>query len=101
MAQALKTMEALCSSRWTATKASHKTLCRFLSGLAKTKQEMSANKGDTKEQQEFVTSCILALDGVQKYMQNFGFLAGYLAQKTDFAFSDSQRENLKKVMDYV
>ena len=65
------------------------------------KQEMRANKGDTKEQQEFVTSCILALDGVQKYMQNFGFLAGYLAQKTDFAFSDSQRENLKKVMDYV
>ena len=62
------------------------------------KEEMSANKGETKEQQEFVTSCILALDGVQKYIRNFGFLAGYLAQKSEYALSDAQRQNLKKVL---
>ena len=61
------------------------------------KQDMSANKGETKEQQEFVTSCVLALDGVQKYIRNFGFLAGYMAQNNDFALSDAQRNNLKKV----
>lgn len=67
------------------------------SGLAKMKQEMSANKGDTKEQQEFVTSCMHTLNGVQKYIRNFGFLAGYMAQKNEFALSNAQRDNLKKV----
>ena len=38
-------------------------------GLGKMKEEMNAEKGETKEQQEFVTSCILALDGVQKYIK--------------------------------
>ena len=66
-------------------------------GLGKMKGEMNANKGETKEQQEFVTSCILALDGVQKYIKNFGFLAGYCAENSDFALSDAQRSNLKTV----
>lgn len=66
-------------------------------GLAKMKQEMSANKGDTKEQQEFVTSCMHTLDGVQKYIRNFGFLARYMAQKNEFALSNAQRDNLKKI----
>lgn len=66
-------------------------------GLAKMKQEMNANMGETTEQRDFVASCILALDGVQKYIRNFGFLAGYLAQNRQLAFSDAHRENLKKI----
>lgn len=62
------------------------------------KQEMKDDMGETKEQSDFVASCILALEGAQKYIKNFGFLAGYMAQKSEFAFSDAQRENLKTVM---
>lgn len=69
----------------------------FAIGLAKMKQEMNANMGETTEQREFVASCMLALDGVQKYIRNFGFLAGYLTQNRQLAFSDAHRENLKKV----
>ena len=58
------------------------------------KQEME----ETKDQSDFVASCILALEGAQEYIKNFGFLAGYMAEKSEFAFSDAQRENLKKVM---
>lgn len=54
--------------------------------------------GETKEQSDFVASCILALEGAQKYIKNFGFLAGYMAEKSEFAFSDAQRENMKTVM---
>lgn len=67
------------------------------SGLAKMKQEMSTNQGDAKEEQEFVTSCMHTVDGVQKYIRNFGFLAGYMAQKNEFPLSNAQRDNLKKV----
>ena len=67
------------------------------SGLAKMKQEMRENKGDTKEQEEFVISCMHTLDGVQKYIRNFGFLAGYMAKKNEFALSNAQRDNLNKV----
>ena len=66
-------------------------------GLGKMKEEMNANKGETKEQKEFVTSCVLALDGVKKYIKNFGFLAGYCARNRDFALSDAQRSNLVTV----
>jgi len=66
-------------------------------GLGKMIEEMNANMGETEKQKEFVCSCILALEGVQKYIKNFGFLAGYCAQKSDFALSEAQRSNLKKV----
>ena len=42
-------------------------------------------------------SCMHTLNGVQKYIRNFGFLAGYMAQKNEFALSNAQRDNLKKV----
>ena len=66
-------------------------------GLGKMIEEMKANMGETEKQKEFVRSCILALEGVQKYIKNFGYLAGYCAQKSDFALSEAQRSNLKKV----
>ena len=66
-------------------------------GLQSMIDEMKVNKGEIKEQQDFVTSCILALEGVQKYIKNFGFLAGYCADNSDFALSEAQRSNLKKV----
>ena len=62
------------------------------------KQDMKDDIGDTEEQSDFVASCILALEGAQKYIKNFGFLAGYMAQKSESIFSDAQRENLKTVM---
>lgn len=66
-------------------------------GLGKMLEEMKADKGKTKEEQEFVTSCILALEGAKKYIRNFGFLAGYCAENSGFALSDAQKQNLKKV----
>ena len=66
-------------------------------GLERMIEEMKANKGETTEQQEFVRSCILALEGVQKYIKNFGFLAGYCAQNSGFALSEAQRSNLTMV----
>jgi len=66
-------------------------------GLGKMIDEMKANMGESEKQKEFVRSCILALEGVQKYIKNFGYLAGYCAQKSDFALSEAQRSNLKKV----
>jgi hypothetical protein len=66
-------------------------------GLAKMKEDIMANAGSTKEEKEFVESCVLALNGVKKYIRNYGFYAGYLANKMDFGFSDAQRENMNKV----
>ena len=66
-------------------------------GLGKMIEEMNANMGETEKQKEFVRSCILALEGVQKYIKNFGYLADYCAQKSDFALSETHRSNLKKV----
>ena len=73
----------------------HETLLQ--KGLGKMIEEMNANMGETEKQKEFVRSCILALEGVQKYIKNFGFLAGYCAKKSDFALSEAQRSNLNKV----
>ena len=67
-------------------------------GLGKMKEELKADKGTTKEEQDFITSCILALEGMQKYMRNFGFLAGYCADNSGFAISEAQKQNLKKVL---
>ncbi|KAK2570558.1 putative dehydratase PflD [Acropora cervicornis] len=66
-------------------------------GLERMKQDMKDDIGDTEEQSDFVASCILALEGAQKYIKNFGFLAGYMAQKSESIFSDAQRENLKTI----
>ena len=66
-------------------------------GLKTLKKEIKAANTAKKDEQEFMESCVLALEGVQKYISNFGFLAGYLAQQSDFPFSDAQRENLRKV----
>ena len=42
------------------------------------------NGGDVKpaakEERDFLAACILAVKGVQKYMKNFGFLAGHLSE---------------------
>ena len=66
-------------------------------GLGKMIKEMNANMGETEKEKEFVRSCILALEGVQKYIKNFGFLAEYFAHNNDFALSEAQRSHLKKV----
>jgi len=66
-------------------------------GLGKMMKEMNANMGETEKEKEFVHSCILALEGVQKYIENFGFLAGYFADNSDFALSEAQRSHLRKV----
>ena len=73
----------------------HETLLQ--KGLGKMIEEMNANMGETERQKEFVRSCILALEGVQKYIKNFGFLAGYFAHNSDFALSEAQRSHLKEV----
>lgn len=67
-------------------------------GLQKMKEEMKANMGTTKEEKEFVKACILALEGVQKYIRNYGHHAGYLADREDTELSDAQRENMRQVM---
>ena len=72
----------------------HETLLQ--KGLGKMIGEMNANMGETEKQKEFGRSCILALEGVQKYIKNFGFLAGYCAKKSDSALSEAQRSNLSK-----
>ena len=66
-------------------------------GLRKMIQELEAEKGETTEEQDFITSCILALKGISKYIRNFGFLAGYCADNSGFAISDAQKQNLKQV----
>lgn len=66
-------------------------------GLRKMIQELEAEKGETTEEQDFITSCILALKGISKYIRNFGFLAGYCADNSGFAISDAQKQNLKQI----
>lgn len=66
-------------------------------GLEKMKKEIKETQPKTEEENDFLAACILALEGVQKYITNFGFLAGSLAERTDTTFSTVQRENLKKV----
>lgn len=66
-------------------------------GLGKMIEELKADKGETAEEQDFIASCILALEGMQKYMKNFGFLAGYLADNSGFAISEAQKQNLKQI----
>lgn len=68
-------------------------------GLEKMKNEIKAIKPNTSEEHDFLAACILALEGVQKYITNFGFLAGNLAERGDITFTTAQRENLKKVHD--
>lgn len=67
-------------------------------GLAMMIKEMADRQTSTDEENDFLAACILALEGVQKYMENFGFLAGHLADRSNTAFTTAQRENLKKVM---
>ena len=66
-------------------------------GLGKMLEELKADRGKTVEENEFITSCILALEGIQKYIRNFGFLAGYCAENSGFAISEAQKQNLKEV----
>ena len=66
-------------------------------GLGKMKEDLEADQGKTVEEQEFITSCILALEGIQKYIRNFGFLARYCADNSGFAISEAQKQNLKEV----
>ena len=67
-------------------------------GLAKLKQEIEEIQTSSEEERSFLNACTLALEGVQIYITNFGFLADYLAQKDDTSYTDAQRENLKKVI---
>jgi len=67
-------------------------------GLAKMKKEVKECQTSSKEEREFLAACILAIKGVQKYMKNFGFLAGHLAERGDTSYTTAQRENLKQVL---
>ena len=49
------------------------------------------------EEDDFLAACVLALEGVQEYMRNFGILAGHLAKRSDTAFTISERKNWKEV----
>ena len=67
-------------------------------GLGKIIEELkTTDKGETAEKQDFITACILALEGIQKYIRNFGILAGYCADNSGFAISEAQKQNLKQV----
>ena len=67
-------------------------------GLGKIIEELkTTDKGETSEKQDFITACILALEGIQKYIRNFGVLAGYCADNSGFAISEAQKQNLKQV----
>lgn len=66
-------------------------------GLEKMKKEIKETQPNTKEEDDFLAACTLTLEGVQKYINNFGFLAGYLAELSGTTFTTAQRENLQKV----
>ena len=67
-------------------------------GLENIKEEIKEIQPDTNEENDFLAACILALEGVQKYIINFGFLAGNLAERNNLTFTTAQRENLRKVL---
>ena len=66
-------------------------------GLGRMLEELKADKGKTVKEHEFITSCIYALEGVQKYIRNFGVLARYCAENSGFAISEAQKQNLREV----
>lgn len=54
------------------------------------------SKGLTQIQKEFYQSTILALEGVQMYMENYSILAAHLATLKS-EYSEEQRENLRTI----
>lgn len=49
------------------------------------------------EEQDFLMSAVLALEGVQQYMKNFSSLASHMANEAAYDFTDEQRNNLKNI----
>lgn len=70
-------------------------------GLENIKKEMQGNvKGATPAERDFLQACILTFEGLQKYIRNYAFYAGYLLEDKNrirFGLSDAHCETLKEV----